>query len=142
MAPPLSFLGSAFWPLLTRQKLACKTGVFTPACRFDARLFLLPNSFHYHATTKPKSNPTEDGLVNDNEGSFSPPPHSRVHHLPCCWCFFYFYFSPSSSIYDFPSHSLVFSGVLKRLKFHRLAGTQMAAWTGGRRRNITRRFVE
>ncbi|KAI9560453.1 hypothetical protein GHT06_014472 [Daphnia sinensis] len=34
---------------------------------------------NYHTTTqKPKTNPTEDGLVNDNEGSFSPPPQSRV----------------------------------------------------------------
>ena len=49
-----------------------------------------PSSSHYHNTTKPKSNPTEDGLVNDNEGSFSPPPKESciTNHLDVCWLFF------------------------------------------------------
>ena len=90
-----------------------------------------PSSSHYHNTTKPKSNPTEDGLVNDNEGSFSPPPKESciTNHLDVCWLFFLVFL-----VFHIWFSLLVvrFLGRFKTPKFHPSTCIQLAVWTIGR----------
>ena len=90
-----------------------------------------PSSSHYHNTTKPKSNPTEDGLVNDNEGSFSPPPKESciTNHLDVCWLFFLVFL-----VFHIWFSLLVvrFLGRFKTPKFHPSTCIQLAVWTFGR----------